>query len=195
MNSLTFLRSVMCYFLIAFSLDCFTDFSNDPDCKRCVLSSCCFLSVYAMHCACSSRSRLYPVSIREHGWGSRLSHYFYWLVLSGPLPETIADSMRPYMRLKKRRWLYKLVCGVFDYHVIIILICSEYKKVSPSGICGVWVREVKNCVCKCVVLCFFFTFVCSWERAKRLRELESSDSTQPLPTQTWAWLLLQSNKS
>lgn len=61
--------------------------------------------------ACSSRSKVYPVSIREHG---QAAVYFYCLVLSGPLPETTADSMRPYMlshtcKKKKRSRLYKRV--------------------------------------------------------------------------------------
>lgn len=52
---------------------------------------------------------MYPVSIREHG---QTAVYLACLVLSGPLPETSADSMRPYMlsHAEKRGAILKRVC-------------------------------------------------------------------------------------
>lgn len=117
---------------------------------------------------CGVRVRVYPVSIREHG---QAAGYFYCLVFPGPMPETTADSMRPYIlsHTTGKQAGYINVCGVYECHVTIILICRGKRNTVHLGY-----------------------VVCKYGRSETVRmcvrdtqhELESSDSTQPLPTQT-----------
>lgn len=67
-----------------------------------------------------------------------------------------------------------------------MLICREYMKL--EAIWDMWCVTVGSpeTVWLCVSLCIYVPC----ERARTLRELESSDSIRPLPIQTWAWLLL-----
>lgn len=59
-----------------------------------------------------------------------------------------------------------------------------------------WSVSVWEVSCKGAVVCFpFWMCIRVWKGARTQRELESSDSTRTLPTQTWTWLLLWSNKN
>lgn len=78
---------------------------------------------------------------------------------------------------------------------MIILICREYMNL--DSIWDMWCECGKSETVQVYGCVFLFAYVCAlaWDRARTQRELESSDSTMPLPTQTWAWLLLWSIKS